>query len=451
MQNQKTMAKWLAIALLLMVAIACYVVLSTVLKKDNTVLDTTASASETQANEQNISPAPSEPKHIPVYSSFPRRAERIGGMLVNHVGGENADTYLASYSFQEKTLLFFSTSSTEYDVKEQGIYLAVFSGDYLLSTSHLAGKDESYLASILTKSGILVATKMDAQTVFRLLSLDGDVTATSFAMKFDSLALTLDSSTKEVVCFGADESFLYQYSVDENLKAIRSNFVYTIIAPTICEVLNYGNYKLIFVQNEQGIDILSFSQNTGFTRRNRLINTSFVQILPNTSNATQSFTLLAKRKDTSGDSMLLASLDANANMLSSYLANEVSSGVIKQENEQVLLFTENEKYQFCSHLELVSKSQYTTDNSIFVSKVKLENVEGTDLFVRSDGISFQVVDKASNVLFFAKGKNVFAEYVRSYDSAEPTNLRLVYEGKSNDNVSYMAFGDYDVMIVETGI
>ena len=451
MQNQKTMAKWLAVALLLMVAIACYVVLSTVLKKDNSISDTTASASETQTSEQNVSPEPTEPEHIPVYSSFPRRAERIGGMSVSHVGGENTDTYLASYSFQEKTLLFFSTLSAEYDVKEQGIHLAVFSGDYLLSTAKLAGKEETYLASILTRTGILVTTKSDTQTVFRLLSLGGDVLATSFAMRFDSLALTLDSSTKDVVCIGADESFLYQYTVEDNLNAIRSNFVYTISNSTICEILNFGNYKLIFVQTEQGIDIVSFSQNTGFTRKNRLLNSTFVQILPNMSNSSQAFTLLAKRQEERSDSLLLVSFDSTGNMLSSYLANGVSSGVLKQDNEQVLLFTDSEKFQFCSHLELVSKSQYIVDDSLFVSKIKLENIEGTDLFVRTDGISFQVVDKASTVLFSSKGKNVFAEYVHPYDKAEPTGLKLIYEGKSTDNVSYMAFGDYDVMMVETGI
>ncbi|MBQ9276640.1 MAG: hypothetical protein IJ226_03505 [Clostridia bacterium] len=451
MQNQKTMAKWLAIALLLMVAIACYVVLSTVLKKDNTVSDTTASASETAQSEQSVSLEPTVPEHIPVYSSFPRRAERVGASLVSHVGGENTDTYLASYSFQKKTLLLFSTLSTEYDVKEPGIHLAVFSGDYLLSTSKLADGNETYLSSILTKTGILVATKTDAQTVFRLLSIGGDVTATSFAMRFDSLALTLDSSTKEVVCLGSDESFLYEYTIDDNLNAIRSNFVYTAPAPTICEILNFRGYKLIFAQTEQGVEIVSFSPNTGFTRKNRLINSTFVQILPSATNSSQAFTLLTKRQDDNGESLLLVSFDASGNMLSSYLANGVSSGVLKQENEQLLLLTDSEKYQFCSHLELVSKTQYTADDSLFVARVRLENIDGTELSVRTDGISFQVMDKTANVLFSAKGKSVYAEYVLSSDTAQPTSLKLIYEGKSTDTVSYMAFGDYDVMIVEIGL
>lgn len=447
MQNQKTMAKWLAIALLLMVAVACYVALNAILKKDKSSTDTTASADES-AKEQTVETIkPSEPVHIPVYSSFPRRAEKVGSTLVSHVGGENDDSYLNHFCIEEKTILLFSTSSTEYDVKESGIYLAMFSGDYLISTILLANGDEKYLSSTVTKSGILLATQTNSKTIFRLLSQSGDIVAKSETMPYSCVFLTPDGQTNDVICFGTDESFVYRFSLDDKLAVTRSNFVYSLPYANIKTVVGFGAYKLLFVQNEQCLEIVSFSQNTGFNRKNRLINSAFVQILPSAENSSSAFTLLTSKQIESEKSLLLSGFDASGNILSSYLINDTSNGVLKQEGEQILLFTQHEIYQFCSHLELVSKSQYSADDSPFVAPVLCNNIDGTDLFVRTDGITFQIVDKTSTMLFSAKGKNVLAESFSS-QSAQNQKLRLIFEAKANDSLSYMAFGGYDILIVD---
>ena len=54
MQKQKIIAKWLAVVLLLTVAIACYVGLSSIIKKDG---DNVAGANGTEQNQGDITTA----------------------------------------------------------------------------------------------------------------------------------------------------------------------------------------------------------------------------------------------------------------------------------------------------------------------------------------------------------------------------------------------------------
>lgn len=449
MQKQKTMAKWLAVALLIMVAIACYVALNAILKKDKPA-DTTAVATQTASDEKKPTEQAEIPQtetKLPVYSTFPRRAEQIDGKTIQHVGGEKDETYLASFTLDGRTLVFFSSSSTEYDQKSGGIHIAISENSYILSVAKIANTDEEYLSSILSKNGILFVTRSQTKTILRLISTDGEVTATAFFERFDSVKLTLDSATKNVLMFACDASLAYAYVIDDSLVATRSNFVFSMPDGKLEYLLNIGNNQLLFADMESGFEIISFSQNTGFTRKNRLMNCRFVQFEPNPSNTDYAFSLLLEKSDITKKSALVCNFDLSGNLMSSYLANGVENGVLKRDGDAILLFTPDSIYRFCSHLELVSKSKYAADDSLFVGDVRIFNLEGTDAFLRTDGTTVQVVDTKLNPLFAVKGKNLVCEYTsQPYTTSHAT--RFIFEAKANDALTYMAFGGYDVFIVD---
>ena len=401
-------------------------------------------ATSTDAN-PSIKEQTEEPKHVPVYSTFPRRAEQIGTSTSQHVGGEADETVLAYFSFDDKTFLFFSSASCEYDVKGAGIYLAIVQNDYLLSVDKIA-EDETYLASTLTKSGILLATSSNANTVLRLLSTRGEICATNKTDKFSSARLTIDKTSKTAIMFATDNSFVYTLNIDDNLAVHKSNFVLYASGAKVVEVLNFGTHQLVFVDGEDGFEVEKFNAKTGFIRQNRLLNCIFHQILPNTSNDIFSFALLLSKEDTDGKHTLVCTLSKEGEILASFLASEVESGVLKQDGDKLILFSKDTEYAFCSHLELVSKRQIALDKSAFVSDLKLCNLEGTDFFFLTDGLTIEVYDTSLNLILSTKGKNL--TFDRRIESAGGAKVRFVFEAKSNDALTYTAFGGYDVFVVD---
>lgn len=446
MQNQKTLAKWLAVALLLMVAVACYVALSAILKKDNDTANTTAVASESDGrSKQSPEIQQAEPK-IPVYSTFPRRAEQIGNVAVQHVGGEGDETYLASFVFGEKTLVLFSSLSTEYDVKESGIHIAELKNDYLLATHHIAS-DEKYLSSILSKNGVLIVTASGSRTVFRTINQNCEIISTSFADKYESVLLTIDPSTRNVRAFAADDMFVYSLSLDDTMNVTQSSFVFQMPNAQLLKALNYSQNTLVFMQNQSDCAIVSFCTTNGFNLKNRLLNYRFVQILPNSSNTNFAFCALLGSTNLQEKSHIVCTFDFDQNMIASHPLQGLKSGALMQADEMIMLVTGDTKFEFCSHLELVSKSKYVADNSLFVGAVEVKNVDGTPYFIRTDGITFQIVDTTFSMIFSAKGKDVQIDFL----SPSSNKLRITYEAKNNDVLTYMAFGGYDVFLIETAI
>lgn len=445
MQNQKTLAKWLAVVLLLMIAIACYVALSAILKKENKAADTSASASEmvAPAPTQNTEPVP---EHVPVYSTFPRRAEQIGGTFISHVGGENDEMFLATYTLDDKTLIIFSSDSAEYDVKGAGIHIATLANNNVLGTKQIADANEEYLTSTLSSNGILLVTRDARSTILRQITLDCNIMAEITCPRFDSALTTIDNLTKKVQLFATDGSFLYAYTLDDSMNISRSSFAYSAHDLTLKTVVDYGTYQLLFAETNDAFEIISFAKNSGFYRKNRLLNCRLLQIEPNISTSNYSFAGLFEKQDNDKISLLVCTFDKSGNTQNSYIVDEAESGVLKQDGESILLFTLDAKYQFCTHLELVLKSKYDVDNSRFVGTVHVKNIDGSPLFLRTDGMMFQVVDTDSKVKFSALGNNL---QLVQYSNSQTAKTRLFYQAKSGDSLSYMVFGGYDILVVDT--
>lgn len=441
MHNQKTMAKWLAVALLLMVAIACYVALSAILKKDTSSAPATATATETQQDaiaSQNFDEDKQE--HTPVRSTFPRQAEQIGKVSIQHVGGENDEHFVASHKIGENLLVIYSSLSNEYDQRESGLHIATFVGNYLLSVQKIADTDEEYLSSTISKIGVVIATKAPTKTILRLASSSGELKAETSFERFENANLTIDQTTKDMCAFFVDDSVLRAMTIDDSLTVSRSAFVYSTQNANIKTVVCFKDYQLIFLQNDNAFEIVSFSSKSGFIRKYRDINSTFVQILPNSLGSNFAFATLVSVSQNGTKSSRICTFDTQGNMLDTYVLQGVENGVLKQVDETIMLYSFDTAYQFCSHLELVATKPCSFDKSLFVKDVSLKNVDGTNMFVATDGITFQIIDDNFDVLFAAKGKNVCV------DKDAGGKTQIIYEGKNNDVLTYMAFGGYDIIL-----
>jgi len=313
----------------------------------------------------------------------------------------------------------------------------------------IADDKETYLSSTLSKDGILIATHDENHTRLRLVSTHGEVVAKSEIERYGGLRFSIDKETKTPRAFATDGSFLYVYDIGDGLQAKRSNFVLYASGAKIETIVDFGGYQLILIDGDNGFEIIRFDKNGGFSRKTRLLNCSFGQLMPNVSNSAFTFALLLLRKDADGTAAFVCTCDKDGLVLNSYLANGVNDGVLKQAGDSILLISEDEKLTFCSHLELMAKESVSLDKSAFLSSANCEmkNLD-EDLFLMTDGLTSKVYDLSFNLLFETKGKNL--QFVRRMDGAS-VKLGFLFEAKSGGALTYTAFGGYDVYLVDVTI
>lgn len=109
------------------VAVACYIALSA-------VANANSKTNVAGANDNPETDLPDSPQKQ-VYSTLPRACEKVDGKSVAHFGGEGEEKLLDAFSFAGKSVLIVSCDSSQYDVKETGIYAAIFSGTTLENQS----------------------------------------------------------------------------------------------------------------------------------------------------------------------------------------------------------------------------------------------------------------------------------------------------------------------------
>jgi len=136
MQRQKTIAKWLSVVLLTTIAIASYILLSTIGKS--------APSDSAVAGAGNTTSQTDVPTPPIIYSTLPRACETIDGLSVAHVGGSSQDTIIDYANFCGKTIVFFRSQSIDRDVKESGLYAAVFDSQTTLESTINRHRDFSF-------------------------------------------------------------------------------------------------------------------------------------------------------------------------------------------------------------------------------------------------------------------------------------------------------------------
>lgn len=448
MQNQKTIAKWLAIILLLTVIVACYFILSAVIDRGgNQKID--IAGADTRGDGNTTAP-PDEITVPPVYSEFPRAAETVNNVAVRHIGGDNTERALDSIYYSGKRLVLFFSASSQYDVRESGIHIASFVGDSLISVTKIADISEEFVKLSLVQNGLLVITKTAAQTILRLFDGNCTLLAQNTCSAYSSYSLHLSGAAATL--FAADASYIYVMTITKSLDVVRSNFVYPLGGATFLYTFRFGTTDTLIVQTKTDIGILTFSATNGFIFKNELINCRFMQLLPIISSGKQAL-IIASETDRG---VLLSNIGSDCALTDSYLLEEEKTAVcLPQENGNIAVLTKRTHYVFCSHLELQSSSALNIDESVFQAfgavrdgDLKYMSVDGeSKKFIIENDSAFAVVsfDGAKvTPLFFAAGTSpqLVCESV-TLGSA----ISVLFNADSTNSFSYMCFGDTDVFYV----
>lgn len=368
MQRQKTIAKWLAVLMLLTLAVASYVALNAIFggRVDETNI---AGAQDGNGTDEDNEPSPDigeqtppseeqTPPHIPVYSQFPREAETVGELYALNIGGEGDDILLDRITCFGKDILFFDSTSREYDVSESGLHLASIAGGALEGTLFI-GENEEYIDSTLSTGGLLVVTRNESQTLLRLISRELKITLKNAMPRYDSYALFTSGGALRLYVANADEASVY--TISRTLSASKSNRRADLPNADIVCIMPTATVDILFLQTDSGISVYTFSTNEGFISQSELLNCRFEQILPIVTDGQQSFALLAS----SDDGYTLARLDKRGKQCESVNIEGATSAAMLKNGTNVTVLTKEKLYTFCSHIELTGCTDISRADALF--------------------------------------------------------------------------------------
>lgn len=455
MQKQKTIAKWLAVILLVTVAVACYIVLDALLPSEENEQQPNIAGADSigndDANNQNNQDNTPTVEPTPVYSSLPRENERVKDMNIAHVGGENNDNLLDAAYLYSKTLVIFKSESTQYDVKENGIYIASFTESTLIKTVCIAPSTHTYLGCVQTSGGILIATSNSIKTILSLYDENLSLKCQSSTQTFKHIYFCQDLKSTEI--FAYDSNTLKHAFIDNELNATFSNFLFQIEEPEVVEIIKYGEKTLIFCNDKENAFVLTYSQKEGFTRCKQYDKHLIVQVLPISQSGQQAFILLNK----TSDGYMVFSLSDTLMENASYCLDNVNNAHIYKGAANIEIVADNNLLCLCSHLEFISNSQLKIDeNSYNINEDIFDNISSISTPVgASDYILFNT--NGRYVLFKKDGQ--LLSVVTHFSAFSPpivftginnTNqpyLQLVFDSDNSNDFSYMCFGKSDVFLI----
>lgn len=377
MLKQKTVAKWLAIVLLLTVAVGSYLLYDAVFKK----ADGTANAvkDENNENESIADIEVQEPEHVPFYTTLPRSSETINGVEVAHVGGEEDDEFLASVSVGENNFTFFYANSVEYDVRENGLHLAYFKNNELLFTDKIC--EGKFLDAKLCASGVALVYKTESKTVLMIFSADGNIVATMPISDADFFKFYLHGSV--LTSFKIIDGYLRFSEYIDEVKEQLSPYVIKAKGTTI-EVVVYASGKfLVLTSSSDGVYGYTYEPNLGFKSAFIYDKLSFKQIV-SVGNSTDSVLALLLNSEKNG--LVLSTLSSDFSISSRKAVEDVSDGVITKNGDGFDIVGNGKTLTFCKHLDLISSTENELD---FDAVLTIAPHKATTFFVAktNDGYS----------------------------------------------------------------
>lgn len=456
MQKQKTIAKWLAVILLVTVAIACYIVLDAIFvqnQNDNQNVadakqdDTPSSEDDTNTPSGTI---PIEPV-LPTYSKLPRKCENIGNMQVAHVGGEGEEKLLDSIYCFSKTLVIFSSTSMQYDVKQSGIYIGVYEDMTLTKVVRICDVSATYLRGVQTSGGLLIATCNENSTLLTLYDESFSTTCQSNLPCVKSIYFNVNS--QGVTAFIYDGKFLKCATLDSSLDASVANFMFESENLSIESVIQYGSKTLLFCNHSDGATVLSYTQNNGFIKHNQYDKHTILQIMPILQSGQQAFVMLMKEKE----SHLAISLDGTLKQNAIYTLGNTKNARLYQAENGIDIVTDDSIVKLCSHLDFISSTQIQIEDKN--GNISEEFSKETTRFLGIENYSdFLAVYAQNLVTLYRKSYGTFKHilsfetseiplFIKGKNSQNQEYIKVFFNGNVQNSFAYSCFGNFDVFAI----
>ena len=352
MQKQKTIAKWLAIILLAMVAVGSYILYDALYIKK---VDNQATADD-YVDENPNEDEEDTPVHVPYYTTLPRQPEKIDGVTVTHFGGEGIDTVQNVVNYGGKRYAVFSSTSTEFDLRESGLHVAVI-GEEVEAVVRLG--DDTYMDGKMTAVGPLFLTKNSSGGHLYLLGLGGEIRAQISLPTFTDGKLYL--SGNKVLLFTLSNGRLTCHTVLDNMTLQSNPFLLSTLDTTIHEVFDNPLGQVLVCGDDDNTSIYLFEQNTGFRLLFARDKLSFKQIITAGTAVDTSYILHGK----SGSESVLVSFDTTFQVSGVKMVEDVTDGFLFPYGDGLQFVGDGVTKSYCRHLDLVASSP----NSLSFEKV----------------------------------------------------------------------------------
>ena len=352
MQKQKTIAKWLAIILLAMVAVGSYILYDALYIKK---VDNQATADD-YVDENPNEDEEDTPVHVPYYTTLPRQPEKIDGVTVTHFGGEGIDTVQNVVNYGGKRYAVFSSTSTEFDLRESGLHVAVI-GEEVEAVVRLG--DDTYMDGKMTAVGPLFLTKNSSGGHLYLLGLGGEIRAQISLPTFTDGKLYL--SGNKVLLFTLSNGRLTCHTVLDNMTLQSNPFLLSTLDTTIHEVFDNPLGQVLVCGDDDNTSIYLFEQNTGFRLLFARDKLSFKQIITAGTAVDTSYILHGK----SGRESVLVSFDTTFQVSGVKTVEGVTDGFLFPYGDGLQFVGDGVTKSYCRHLDLVASSP----NSLSFEKV----------------------------------------------------------------------------------
>ena len=434
MQRQKTVAKWLAVVLLITLSVGCYV-----------VYDAFVAGSRGGASAGDGAPPAGSPEEdevlVPPPSEFPRSADSYLGLTVSHIGGEGDDIARAAVFAGDKTAVFFSSDSRGHDAAGEGMYLALMTDSELLSVTRIeGGAGETPVAAANTGRGVLLLTKSEEGCAARLFGTDFRLLSRAGIPSFDdALIRTYDGVTR---VFYIDSRGINSGTLSASATLLPDqNFLPGSYAKLHECYAADGVYSLIAASDAQGLTVAGFTQNGGFKVRYSAKNRSFVQFVPLATDEGAGFAMLSS----DGSGLRLGAFSPGGEETASADIDGAANGYLFSDGNTLRVLAGGRLYTYCRHLDTVTQRESARIDGELLFSLRVERGE---LFGVAEGGSVAVYSFADDsdlplLLLSAEG----TPEGKCFAASDPDSLRLVLSTRSDKDMFAANFGGADAFFV----
>ncbi|HKL94768.1 MAG TPA: hypothetical protein VJZ69_05750 [Clostridia bacterium] len=354
MDGQKSAAKWLAIILLVSISIFSYAMYDSFFVSNSGKVQ----GENTTPTDSTIITPPVDDKEEPpkvVYSILPRPALKLGTTTIQHTGGYGEEVLLATHHISSTTIAILQTASNSFDYKaENHLALALFDNEQLISTLIFSDKDETFIDSKISSSGIVILTKT-ATNICKLRLFSPTI------IPKGEVALDLNGNAISSASFYLDNTSLLLFALTDS-QIICKSVSSTLALSDYCAPFNISNSSIVSIQKVNGnfvlalnseaeeisvINIISMTAANGFILEKTVADQRAISLNIAVEDNVPFFLLTSKTQS----AICIQKLSITFGTLFSHLFEGVNSAMVSQTSNGFVAVTPTSIYFLCRHLD----------------------------------------------------------------------------------------------------